>query len=73
MPRVLVLFDVDGTLTAARQLIRPEMDDLLRNQLRKVEGDNCRLVGLVSGMNFCFTIVNIGKKYSMIYSTIYRI
>jgi len=49
MPRVLVLFDVDGTLTAARQLIRPEMDDLLRNQLRKVEGDNCRLVGLVSG------------------------
>ena len=50
MPRVLVLFDVDGTLTAARQLIKPEMDELLRNKLRQNEGrENCRLVGLVSG------------------------
>ena len=50
MPRVLVLFDVDGTLTAARQLIKPEMDELLRDKLRQNEGgENCRLVGLVSG------------------------
>jgi len=49
MPRVLVLFDVDGTLTAARQLIKPEMDDLIRNKLRKTDEQNCRMVGLVSG------------------------
>ena len=43
-PNVLVLFDVDGTLTKARQLISPEMDDLLQNKLKtKVK------VGLVSG------------------------
>ena len=29
MPRILVLFDVDGTLTAARQLIKPEMTQTL--------------------------------------------
>jgi len=50
MPRVLVLFDVDGTLTAARQLIKQEMDDLLRNKLRKNQDpSDCRLIGLVSG------------------------
>jgi len=44
MPRILVLFDVDGTLTAARQLIKPEMTQTL-SKLRTEE----RHVGLVSG------------------------
>ena len=40
----IVLFDVDGTLTESRQLIMPEMENLLLNKLKeKVK------VGLVSG------------------------
>jgi len=42
--KILVLFDVDGTLTTARQQIKPEMLDLLQNKLKsKVT------IGLVSG------------------------
>ena len=40
----IVLFDVDGTLTQSRQLIMPEMEDLLINKLKKKVK-----VGLVSG------------------------
>ena len=40
----IVLFDVDGTLTESRQLIKPEMETLLLEKLKaKVK------VGLVSG------------------------
>jgi len=52
---VLVLFDVDGTLTAARQLIKPEMDDLLRNRLSKKVS-----VGLVSGSDLCKVAEQMG-------------
>ena len=31
---VLVLFDVDGTLTPARQSIRPEIEDCLLNEIK---------------------------------------
>ena len=44
-PDVICLFDVDGTLTAARQSITPQMMDTLR-ALRK----NC-VVGFVGGSN----------------------
>jgi phosphomannomutase len=40
----IVLFDVDGTLTESRQLILPEMEKLLLNDLK-----NKVTVGLVSG------------------------
>jgi len=53
--QVLVLFDVDGTLTAARQLISPEMDDLLRNRLSKKVS-----VGLVSGSDLCKVAEQMG-------------
>ena len=52
---VLVLFDVDGTLTAARQLIRPEVDDLLRNKLAKKVR-----VGLVSGSDLAKVAEQMG-------------
>ena len=32
--KVLVLFDVDGTLTTARQEVKPEMRDILQNKLK---------------------------------------
>ena len=41
---ILVLFDVDGTLTTARQLIKPEMKDLLLKKLKQKVS-----IGLVSG------------------------
>ena len=41
---ILVLFDVDGTLTSARQKVKPEMRSLLHEKLKtKVT------IGLVSG------------------------
>ena len=40
----IVLFDVDGTLTEARQLIKPEMEIVLQEKLKKKVK-----VGLVSG------------------------
>ena len=40
----IVLFDVDGTLTEARQLIKPEMEIMLQEKLKKKVK-----VGLVSG------------------------
>jgi len=42
--KILVLFDVDGTLTTARQKIKPEMHDLLQNKLKPKVA-----LGLVSG------------------------
>lgn len=41
--RTLCLFDVDGTLTAARQRVTPEMDDFLQQLRRRVR------VGVVGG------------------------
>lgn len=41
---VLVLFDVDGTLTPHRQVIRPHVSEFLQNQLKPVA-----TVGLVGG------------------------
>ena len=32
--KTLVLFDVDGTLTTARQEVKPEMRDILQNKLK---------------------------------------
>ena len=40
----IVLFDVDGTLTEARQLIKPDMETLLQEKLKKKV-----TIGLVSG------------------------
>jgi len=69
MPRVLVLFDVDGTLTAARQLIKPEMDELLRDKLRQNEGgENCRLVGLVSGSDLVKVAEQMGGTQQQVAS-----
>lgn len=43
----LVLFDIDGTLTKSRQIIKPEMKKLLQQLKTKVK------VGLVGGSDFC--------------------
>ena len=40
----ILLFDVDGTLTEARQLIKPDMETLLQEKLKKKV-----TIGLVSG------------------------
>ncbi|GJE91145.1 phosphomannomutase [Phanerochaete sordida] len=44
--KVLVLFDVDGTLTLARQGVTPEMQQLLRDLRKKV------VIGVVGGSDF---------------------
>ena len=43
--KILVLFDVDGTLTPARQGASPDMIDLLRQLRKKVA------IGFVGGSN----------------------
>ncbi|KAJ1963385.1 Phosphomannomutase 1 [Dispira parvispora] len=54
-PDTLVLFDVDGTLTPARKVIAPEMQELLR-QLRKEV-----VIGFVGGSNFAKQEEQLGK------------
>jgi len=55
--KTLVLFDVDGTLTTARQEVKPEMHDLLQNKLKtKVS------IGLVSGSDLVKVSEQMGKN-----------
>nr|XP_032834216.1 phosphomannomutase 2-like [Petromyzon marinus] len=51
---VLCLFDVDGTLTPARQKISPDMQDLLQRLRRQVR------IGVVGGSDFCKIIEQLG-------------
>lgn len=44
---ILVLFDVDGTLTTSRQEMKPDMKDLLLNKLNKKA-----TIGIVSGSDY---------------------
>merc|ERR1712156_161328 len=54
--KTLVLFDVDGTLTAARQQIKSEMHDLLQNKLKPKVA-----IGLVSGSDLVKVSEQMGK------------
>ena len=54
--KTLVLFDVDGTLTTARQQIKPEMHDLLQNKLKPKVA-----IGLVSGSDLVKVSEQMGK------------
>ena len=55
--KTLILFDVDGTLTTARQEIKPEMKSLL---LEKLKGPNVS-IGLVSGSDLVKVSEQMGK------------
>ena len=55
--KTLILFDVDGTLTTARQEIKPEMKRLL---LEKLKGPNVS-IGLVSGSDSVKVSEQMGK------------
>uniref|UniRef100_A0A8C4QA74 Phosphomannomutase n=1 Tax=Eptatretus burgeri TaxID=7764 RepID=A0A8C4QA74_EPTBU len=63
--RTLCLFDVDGTLTAPRQVINPEMDSFLREMQDKV------MLGVVSGSDFSKVSEQLGKdvltKYDYVF------
>jgi len=54
--KTLVLFDVDGTLTTARQQIKPEMHDLLQKKLKTKVA-----IGLVSGSDLVKVSEQMGK------------
>jgi phosphomannomutase len=54
---ILVLFDVDGTLTTARQKAKPEMEDLLHNKLKKKA-----TIGLVSGSDLVKVSEQMGEN-----------
>ncbi|ODV87787.1 hypothetical protein CANARDRAFT_20520 [[Candida] arabinofermentans NRRL YB-2248] len=54
-PKTLCLFDVDGTLTPARLVISPEMDDLLK-ELRK----KC-VIGFVGGSDLAKQVEQLGS------------
>ena len=55
--KTLVLFDVDGTLTTARQEVKREMRDLLQDKLKaKVS------IGLVSGSDLVKVSEQMGKN-----------
>ena len=55
--KTLILFDVDGTLTTARQEIKPEMKRLL---LEKLKGPKVS-IGLVSGSDLVKVSEQMGK------------
>ena len=55
--KTLVLFDVDGTLTTARQEIKPEMRDLLLNKLKSKVS-----IGLVSGSDLIKVSEQMGSS-----------
>jgi len=55
--KTLVLFDVDGTLTTARQEIKPEMRDLLLNKLKSKVS-----IGLVSGSDLIKVSEQMGSN-----------
>ena len=52
----LVLFDVDGTLSTARQEAKPEMKELLQNLRKKVS------IGIVSGSDLSKVSEQLGSN-----------
>lgn len=60
-PRILALFDVDGTLTAARKEITPEMDDFMKELKKHV------VVGVVGGSDLAKQQEQIGENVTKEY------
>ena len=55
-PKVLCLFDVDGTLTASRKKVKPEIMATLEDLKKRV------VIGFVGGSDLCKQMEQLGEN-----------